>query len=593
MRVTPVVAAALAAGTVLSAQSPGQPVFRAGVELVTIDVVATSADGRPVHGLRQDDFELFEDGVPQPIRTFEFLNMAALPDLPVLPPGVVTNVGEPGAIFVVVLDEIGLQVDDVQAVRRSAARFFEDTLQADDYVAVVRSGVDSGFFLTSDREMALDAIARSTGRRERTLGITAPGSVDPEVTESVASIETFGTAENGRNSFRVLAGVIERLRPIQARRKAVLWFSRGGDLPSNYIESLELGRPVGRDDEVFSRLIRTAREANVAIYTVDPRGLRNQAAPTERDLEPFDLGPLRDLASATGGRAVLGNDLNGALDRIAAENRAYYLIGYEPPPSSNRTRARRLRVTTRAPGVRLLHRTVFVPETGTAPVALAALASPLPVADLPILLAPASVAMDRRKRGILLPFEAGDDLDDGTVVDYAAIAMDASGRVVAKTAGKATASGGRVVGDAGLSVDSGIYAVRFSARTAGGERTGVAFATVPVPDGRGAEARCGGIVFEQASPRTHLRSYSRGAPLTISVMIGAPKLDGTLAFGIGPAAGIPERVWPVKVGAPLAPGVWRVVLTLEPPLPAGTFDVQLLRDDLLLHDDCLTQFTLQ
>lgn len=593
MRIPVVLAAALAAGAALSAQQPAQPSFRSGVELVTIDVVATSSDGRPVHGLTQDDFELFEDGARLPIRTFQFINLATLPDHPVPPPGVITNTVEPGGLFAVVLDEIGIQVDDVQAVRRVAERFFTDTLRPDDHVAVVRSGVESGFFLTSDRTLALEAITRTTGRRERTLGITEPGSVEGELVESPVTIETFGTAENGRNSFRVLAGVIERLRHIPARRKAIVWFSRGGDLPPNYIESMMLGRPVGRDDEVFSRLIRLAREANVAIYTVDPRGLRNDAAELTRDLEPFDLGPLRDLASATGGRAVLTNGLNAALERIAEENRAYYLIGYEPPAAANRTRARRLQVTTRAPGVSLLHRTMFVPATEARSPEPVLLASPLPVADLPIMLAPASVAVDRRKRGILLPFEIGGGLADGTEIEYSALALDAAGRTVARTSGKAKVAGGRAAGQAGLAVESETYAVRFAAQTAGAARTGLAFATVRVPPGRTKEPECGGIVFEQAGPSAALRHFDRSAPLTISTIVSAEKLTGSLEFGIGAAAGIPERTWPVTAGTPLANGLWRLVLTLTPPLPAGTFDVQLLQDDLLIHDHCLAQFTLR
>ena len=59
-------------GAAMSASQVQQPVFRSGVELVTIDVVATTRDGRPVHNLKAEDFELFEDGVRQEIRTFRF-----------------------------------------------------------------------------------------------------------------------------------------------------------------------------------------------------------------------------------------------------------------------------------------------------------------------------------------------------------------------------------------------------------------------------------------------------------------------------------------------------------------------------------------
>jgi VWFA-related protein len=589
------IAAGMAAVLTASAeQAPPQPVFRSGVELVTIDVVATTGDGQPIHNLKASDFELFEDGVRQDIRTFEFINFSSPPLLPPLPPGLTGNEIEPGGIFTVVLDEIGIQVDDVQAVRRAAQRFFDETLQPNDHVAVVRSGVDSGFFLTNDRALAIDAIAQSTGRRERTLGLEAPGGAEPEIQESPSTIETFGTAEDGRNSFRVLASVVDRLSVIPARRKAILWFSRGGDLPQNYVESLELGRPVGRDDDVFSRLIQRARAGNVAIYTVDPRGLQAPGADTSRDLNPFDVGALRDLAALTGGRSVLTNDINGQLAKVAAENRAYYLLGYEPAPAtSTRPRPRRLRVTTRAPGVSLLHRSVFVPGEDKA-AAPELIASPLPVRDLPITLAPAAVALDRRKRGLLVPFEIGGNLRDKTEVEYSALALDAGGKVVSRAAGRGKAKHGRVVGEVGLTAESQTYQVRFGARALNPEVIGLAFATVRVPQGNTKEAECGGFVFEQRAERDGLRVFTRSAPITISTLVSAKGLDGTvspLSFALGPAGGIPQKTWPVQLGIPLANGLWRVALTLGAPLPSGNLEIQLLNNGLLLHDNCLAQFS--
>ncbi len=584
---------AVAAGAALAAQQPmQQPVFRSGVELVTIDVVATGRDGRPVHDLKVEDFELFEDGAPQEIRTFRFLNFSAAEPAPMLPAGVVSNQAEPGGIFAVVLDEIGFQVDDIQTVRRTAARFFSETLQPNDHVVVVRSGAASEFTLTNDHTLALEAIARSSGRRERTLGITAPGAVDAPVQESPATIETFGTAEDGRNSFRVLAGVVERLSAIQARRKAVVWFSRGGDLPANYTESLELGRRVGRDDEVFSRLIQQARAANVAIYTVDPRGMQTPAADIGRDLNPFDVGVVRDLAALTGGRSILSNDINGLLEKVAAENRAYYLIGYEPAASSKKS-ARKLKVTTRAPGVSLLHRSTFLPGTEAKGKAPELIAAPLPVRDLPILMAPASVAVDRSRRGIIVPFEIGTDLADTTTVKYSAIALDPSGQVVSRASGQGRAVDGRVAGEVRLAAGAKTYQVRLAAQAQSPEINGLAFATVRVPEGNTTEAECGGFVFEQPGDRRGVRTLNSSAPVTISVMLSAAGLEraaAPIAFALGPAGGAPQKTWPVQLADPLSKGLYLASLSLKAPLPRGALEIQLLRDGLLINDNCVTQF---
>ena len=98
-----------------------QPTFRSGVELVTIDVVATDRSGRPVHDLKAADFELFEDGKSVPIKAFQYIDSSIVPrDVP-LPVGMVSNDVEPGALITVVIDEIGVQVDDIQQVRRVTA----------------------------------------------------------------------------------------------------------------------------------------------------------------------------------------------------------------------------------------------------------------------------------------------------------------------------------------------------------------------------------------------------------------------------------------------------------------------------------------
>ena len=152
-----------------------QPTFRSSVDLVTIDVVATTANGAPVHNLTADDFELFEDGVAQQVQTFKFVDLSSTSAIRPLPPGIASNEIEPGGLFVVVLDELGLQVDDVSHARRIADKFFKETLLPNDYVAIIRSGTDSGFFLTSDRTLALNTVPQMVGRRERNLGLEQPG----------------------------------------------------------------------------------------------------------------------------------------------------------------------------------------------------------------------------------------------------------------------------------------------------------------------------------------------------------------------------------------------------------------------------------
>ena len=287
---------------------------------------------------------------------------------------------------------------------------------------------------------------------------------------------------------------------------------------------------------------------------------------------------------------MLSNFQNVALERIAAENRAYYLLGYEAPPVVGKPRPRKLSVRTKAPGVSLLHRSVYMPESATKAAPPALLESPLPVRDLPIVLAPAAVAIDKKKRGILVPFEIGSDLRDGTDVEYSAIAIDASGKQVARANGRGKAQSGRLVGEVALPAASGNHQLRFSARALSPEFAGLTFATVMVPEGRSKQPECAGFVFEQPGQHAGVRLFTRSEPITISTLVSAEALKGEIKFGLGPAGGLPQRKWPVTLDQPLANGLWRIALSLKAPLPAGNLEIQVSQDDLLLADSCLAQF---
>jgi len=509
-----------------------------------------------------------------------------------MPSGVFTNQDEPGGLFAVVLDEVGITVAEIRDVRRVAQRFFEQSLEPNDYVAVVRSGADSAFTLTTDRALALDAIANTRGFRERGLRLEQAG--EAMTAGAPAELDGFTPSTSGRNSFDVLFATVAKMRPIQARRKAIVWFSLGGELNYDTFDALAANTPQGRADDRLTRLIAAARAANVAIYTVDPRGLT--VAPTSTQPALDTIGTLRDLATATGGRALVNaNDLNGALERVAEENRSYYLLGYANQADPKSRRPRKLQVRTRAPGVSLLHRSVIVPiGPNEKPAEVALAASPLPIRDLPITLAPAPVAGARGRRGIVVPFEIGTSLADGADVEYAVYAINAAGKAVSQNTGRGTAAGGHVSGVAQLAVTDGIYQVRVAASVKNSSTRGLAIATVAIPKGESEKPECAGFVFDQQGASAGFRRFSRERPLTITTLVSARTLgDVPLEFGLGSAGGGAERTWPATAGKPIEKGLWQLTLQLQAPLPRGVADIILLQAGAQLGEGCRTTFRME
>src|SRR5204862_6062239 len=48
-----------------------EEVLRIDTDLVSVDVTAIDGEGRPVRNLRQEDFKVYSDGLPQPISFFQ------------------------------------------------------------------------------------------------------------------------------------------------------------------------------------------------------------------------------------------------------------------------------------------------------------------------------------------------------------------------------------------------------------------------------------------------------------------------------------------------------------------------------------------
>ena len=111
------------------------------------------------------------------------------------------------------------------------------------------------------------------------------------------------------------------------------------------------------------------REANIAIYSLDARGLvpalddlgaaSSGGAPNAPELSLmrqerlyFESAGNMALAEDTGGYALREtNELGSAAVRIADESRVYYLLGIVPPPGKGPLNWRSLRVSTRRPGL--------------------------------------------------------------------------------------------------------------------------------------------------------------------------------------------------------------------------------------------------
>jgi len=107
-------------------------VFKSIVNRVILDVVVTDSQGKPVHGLTQQDFSITEDGKPQKILSFDVHDLESPSDfakLPPLPPNTFVNVPdapERGPLYVLLLDLVNTDVDSQMFARQQLLKFIRD-----------------------------------------------------------------------------------------------------------------------------------------------------------------------------------------------------------------------------------------------------------------------------------------------------------------------------------------------------------------------------------------------------------------------------------------------------------------------------------
>lgn len=379
----------LAVGVVTAQAPPPAPEtpgvdFHVEVNYVEVDARVLDANGTFVRDLTKDDFQIFEDGTAQTIDRFSLVDIpleAREKPLFVAEPieaDAATNARDfDGRLYLFVLDELHVAPLRTQAARRAAREFIETRLGVNDQAAILTTrGTSQGAIgFTGNRRLLLDAVDRFVGQKLQSETIMAVNT--PEVIDANTQETQFAPgpdpirsqrAQNANAAMRTLRNAADFMAGIRGRRKALIYISEGVD----YDVYDSFSNPNATELVATSHdAVAAATRANVAIYTVDPRGL---SALGDDIAELSEVGTqsllreqqiahdsLRELSDLTGGFAAVNkSDVGQAFDRIVSENSAYYVLAYYTSNSSRQGRSRDLDVRVRRPGVRVISRNTYI-----------------------------------------------------------------------------------------------------------------------------------------------------------------------------------------------------------------------------------------
>jgi VWFA-related protein len=304
------------------------PAFRAETNLVLVPVVVRNAKGEAVANLTKADFHLFDNGKEQTIASFSVEETSGQvaqdrgqPDAHPTP----ANSGaaaaqESPAAMVIPEHYVALLFDDQHVKNcdpdpppgyigcigdlwhsRDAAKKMIKTLKPTDRVGVFTSSGQVTLDFTADRAKIDEALMKL--REGKPVLPTVPNS-------GLREREIENQTEEAIN---FCGGVVKRMSLLPGQRTLV-FVSPGLKLSGNDWSS------VGSTMYLIDRAIR----ARVVINSLDARGLAYERSGSFSEFQ-------ERVTDGTGGKYIRDtNDLNGAIERLAATPKYIYVLGFSP-----------------------------------------------------------------------------------------------------------------------------------------------------------------------------------------------------------------------------------------------------------------------
>lgn len=405
----------------------GTPTFRIGTRLVELQVVVTTKDGKPVKDLTETDFTVLENGKAQ---TLSFFNTGedAAPAAEALPAGVFSNRPEyapanPRSVTVILLDWMNTDVRDQLYAKAEVARYLKQ-MNPRDRVALyeMAGGIRVAHDFTDDPALLLkrveklranwpaanlneDQMLRQLSELvEDLLSIQADGS-RRVVEDARSEAANFSKETRVTNTLRQFEFLAQRLAGIPGRKNLV-WVSGGVPLLATW-SLMAVGGNANPGMRTFAkefeRAVRALTDANVAVYTLDARGLRietdqpqmatvaanrpgfagAQAAGMRDAMAGDTLSSIQALPEETGGRVFRNmNELSTGIRQAVEDAANSYTLAYYSPEDKNR-KPRKLEVKLKRKDLEVhVRKSVTVGTVSTGLSATELLQSPLPATSI-------------------------------------------------------------------------------------------------------------------------------------------------------------------------------------------------------------------
>lgn len=351
-----------------SATHPNELIIKA--RLVVLDVVVTDKTGKPVEGLTANDFQIFEDGKPQHIRSIDPPSAHVLPATSVAAGiSVVFDPAQPARfgnspVDILVFDQLNTHFADSSFARRCLH----------DYLAGQPALLAQPTTLLTVYDNHFKLLQGFTRDRDALLRAVAAASVEYPWKLELNGKAEYGPIERLDQSLRALEEIAQSYARIPGR-KNLIWV--GGGFPTINPTTID-GDDAQEVKDTLKHVTDVLLDTHVTVYAVDPSStaagmteitdssqaefLLNAGDALANDFDPFDSNDDFDrLGPVTGGRVVRGrNDIGQQIALSADLGAHYYTIAYTPSSSSEAAaQYRKIRVVCLRPNLTATTRTGY------------------------------------------------------------------------------------------------------------------------------------------------------------------------------------------------------------------------------------------
>jgi VWFA-related protein len=335
-------------------ESGDQFTIKRDVNRVVVDVVVTDSNGKPVLGLTQQDFSIYEDDKPQSVLSFDAYTLNSNPSffkkLPPLPPNTFVNIAtepERGPLYVLLLDLVNCEQHDQPYARQQLLKFVEGK----------PDGTRFAVFVLSDGLHLVQGFTADRAQLHKTLD---PSHSIPHVPRIFLLGRNYGRSDSVAmvSVLKLIALYLDGL----PGRKNIIWFSgsfpvdlfaHDNDRPDTREESMEALDALTRSDSAIYPVDFTGVDPNAprltgAVPGPGPVGATSVLAAQMAPAQAFsgDGNTVQDvIANMTGGRAFYGrNDLKNELQEATEAGSNHYTMTYSPSNQTFDGKLRRIKV---------------------------------------------------------------------------------------------------------------------------------------------------------------------------------------------------------------------------------------------------------